>query len=978
MKRNHKRRRSPTTTTVASCLLYATATHALQQQYDEPIIRPQAVVPWQVDNNRSSSNNRSNESILSKCYNALQTSDTNSDGKIQPNEYTQFISILSNEYFTIDEYTDLPNIFKVNFNYLSCRCKFYPINANGDCCQGNKKGVWYRPNSSSSTFIVEETLNDYVSQLCSDTLETIHYERGPTLVPTERPSITPSISLSPSTTPPTITNTPTKSCIDKPDYKDQYGDTCSFYEDGYMAYMVSLNLGNVHPCLVYGEQDGGSMGTPNENCCVCIEMLSEGEEEEEGEPMSAIEEALSGLAIQVSSSLTLSPTGEPSLRPEEETNSPTTRQPVIIQEGTNSPSEQPSARPISNSPSRQPSLMPVSTSPTRKPTLKPVTDTPSNKPSQKPISESPTRQPSIQPTSSSPTASSGPTISLSPTISVNPTFMPTTSHQPTKYVSKALTMEEIMALAATNKPSPSPVILENNSTIVAIDDLAEDDGDDNSFVMMGSIIAVAAVLSLCISALVCIKTRRRQGRRVFDENCCSKIFRDVSYIRKSSRTDLEYTSEQTQRKVKSSIRVGKMRITEYEDDNDIESGPRQGSVESTDPMGELHRTQRIAALTGGTNPILDDAPVIPKNNNISIEIASSNGSVVSDKSSSVSAWSSSAGDSGWSSSNGDSETLESAEVKEEEEEVVEEAAPIDMHWEGMGRIASMLADDDLFDTKEISDKKKKGGFFSRFSKKKNQNDEEEENFIPAIDEEEEKRKRNAHINSLLAKGDFEAVAKYSEKYKSVGHHISLAPATPDSASPRGVSELGYGRSRGPPKVPKLTVASGGSSVSSGSSGVSTPASHFAIKKSKSKSTSNSSPSTPGQYTTAPKPPSRVKRKPKPLPLSKQYNAQRINMKLIEQGADATTATRVAKIVQDHALDWNKKNANRMGEGMETIFDVDEVMTVMSEYGLDGNDIANVFEKTPSVSMIKARADDGLPSEEMCKALIHVIRGSSNQ
>ena len=102
------------------------------------------------------------------------------------------------------------------------------------------------------------------------------------------------------------------------------------------------------------------------------------------------------------------------------------------------------------------------------------------------------------------------------------------------------------------------------------------------------------------------------------------------------------------------------------------------------------------------------------------------------------------------------------------------------------------------------------------------------------------------------------------------------------------------------------------------------------------------------------------------------------MKLIEQGADAATATRVAKIVQDHALDWNKKNANRMGEGMETIFDVDEVMTVMSEYGLDGNDIANVFEKTPSVSMIKARADDGLPSEEMCKALIHVIRGSSNQ
>ena len=131
--------------------------------------------------------------------------------------------------------------------------------------------------------------------------------------------------------------------------------------------------------------------------------------------------------------------------------------------------------------------------------------------------------------------------------------------------------------------------------------------------------------------------------------------------------------------------------------------------------------------------------------------------------------------------------------------------------------------------------------------------------------------------------------------------------------------------------------------------------------------------------------------PSPLPLSKQYNAQRISLKLRDIGTDHDTANRVAKIVQDYALRWNVRHRKKQcthnnqdydniinEQHLVSIFDVDEVISVMTEYGLDGDDIANVFEQTPSVAMIKARSDDGGVSEEMCKALIHVIRAKKER
>ena len=69
----------------------------------------------------------------SLCYNSLYNSDTDSDGRLQTDEYVDFISTLSDRYITNDqEYSDLSSVLKVNFSHLSCRCKFNPINAGDD------------------------------------------------------------------------------------------------------------------------------------------------------------------------------------------------------------------------------------------------------------------------------------------------------------------------------------------------------------------------------------------------------------------------------------------------------------------------------------------------------------------------------------------------------------------------------------------------------------------------------------------------------------------------------------------------------------------------------------------------------------------------------------------------------------------------------------------------------------------------------
>jgi len=142
----------------------------------------------------------------SLCYNSLYNSDTDSDGRLQTDEYVDFISTLSEGYITNDqEYSDLSSVLKVNFSHLSCRCKFNPINAGDDCCllSGENNGIWLiegfmnhskNPWSDDevSNFEIwlegESTSEEYLLALCDDTMKAINYERRyPTYAPSHMP-----------------------------------------------------------------------------------------------------------------------------------------------------------------------------------------------------------------------------------------------------------------------------------------------------------------------------------------------------------------------------------------------------------------------------------------------------------------------------------------------------------------------------------------------------------------------------------------------------------------------------------------------------------------------------------------------------------------------------------------------------------------------------------------------------------------------
>ena len=47
------------------------------------------------------------------------------------------------------------------------------------------------------------------------------------------------------------------SCVDTPDWRDMYGDTCAYYSSGSDG------------CEVWGGRGAGEMGVADDNCCVC-------------------------------------------------------------------------------------------------------------------------------------------------------------------------------------------------------------------------------------------------------------------------------------------------------------------------------------------------------------------------------------------------------------------------------------------------------------------------------------------------------------------------------------------------------------------------------------------------------------------------------------------------------------------------------------------------------------------------------------
>jgi hypothetical protein len=114
----------------------------------------------------------------------------------------------------------------------------------------------------------------------------------------------------------------------------------------------------------------------------------------------------------------------------------------------------------------------------------------------------------------------------------------------------------------------------------------------------------------------------------------------------------------------------------------------------------------------------------------------------------------------------------------------------------------------------------------------------------------------------------------------------------------------------------------------------------------------------------------------------QYNAQRVTLKLLSLGVENEAAAKAGRIVQNYALAritrrrirkflqerdaaWEsgstvplvdrsgiKENISAVAAGK---FDIDGVISVMTEFGLTGADVAAIFSHTPSIAMMQARS-----------------------
>eukprot|EP01082_Thalassiosira_pseudonana_P014335 g12882.t1.1.5e17418b g12882 g12882.t1 contig7:391214-393235(+) len=124
----------------------------------------------------------------------------------------------------------------------------------------------------------------------------------------------------------------------------------------------------------------------------------------------------------------------------------------------------------------------------------------------------------------------------------------------------------------------------------------------------------------------------------------------------------------------------------------------------------------------------------------------------------------------------------------------------------------------------------------------------------------------------------------------------------------------------------------------------------------------------------------------------QYNAQRVALKLQALGVDEETALNTGKVVQDYILSrvtrrrirkflqerdasWESGDSmpldrggmkENMSSAATSNFDIDEVITVLTEYGLTGTDIAAIFSHTPNIAMMRARstASEAMKGEKL--------------
>jgi len=164
------------------------------------------------------------------CYDLLHQSDANGDGILQHEEYTDFISDLSEGQFDVKNFVRMPFIFKIDFVYLSCQCKYHPIwtgNSGGgrgdECCLGPDAGIYIMgAGDGSQEVVVPEAgsteagisisgagpgvvrtleVEAFLNMVCRVAQETIDSERG-------EMGLSTTATVSPNTSSPELTRLP--------------------------------------------------------------------------------------------------------------------------------------------------------------------------------------------------------------------------------------------------------------------------------------------------------------------------------------------------------------------------------------------------------------------------------------------------------------------------------------------------------------------------------------------------------------------------------------------------------------------------------------------------------------------------------------------------------------------------------------------------------------------------------------------------
>lgn len=149
------------------------------------------------------------------CYNPLYQSDENGDAILQRAEYTKFVAGLSEGAVDLENYIDFSFAFKVNFNYLSCQCKFHSnpsLHGGEGCCLGPEAGIHISGAGPHEVPTKEEEA--HLQLVCLTAQGTIDYERGPvpdTALPTYSP-----VPYKATFHPTTVISVPTKYPSSKP------------------------------------------------------------------------------------------------------------------------------------------------------------------------------------------------------------------------------------------------------------------------------------------------------------------------------------------------------------------------------------------------------------------------------------------------------------------------------------------------------------------------------------------------------------------------------------------------------------------------------------------------------------------------------------------------------------------------------------------------------------------------------------------